>query len=81
MIIKNSDHLKAKAIDFRSPAFGTVFEIAKALEPQINYLGIGQLINEGRFTDAKIHIGTAREFFPQEEKELEKLAEKIKATP
>jgi len=42
---------------------------------------IGQLINEGRFTDAKIHIGTAREFFPQEEKELEKLAEKIKATP
>jgi len=55
---KNSDHLKARAIDFRAPAFGTAFEIAKALEPQINYLGIGQLINEYPDGNGWVHVST-----------------------
>lgn len=55
---KNSDHLKAKAIDFRAPAFGTPIEIAKALEPQINFLGIGQLINEYPDGNGWVHVST-----------------------
>lgn len=55
---KNSDHVKAKAIDFRAPAFGTAFEIAKALEPQINFLGVAQLINEYPDGNGWVHVST-----------------------
>lgn len=55
---KNSDHLKAKAIDFRAPDFGTPFEIAKALESQVNLLGIGQLINEYPDGNGWVHVST-----------------------
>lgn len=55
---RNSDHLKAKAIDFRAPDFGTPFEIAKALEQQVNFLGIGQLINEYPDGNGWVHVST-----------------------
>lgn len=43
---EKSDHLKAVAADWHAPAFGTPFEICKALAPRIGALGIGQLIHE-----------------------------------
>lgn len=55
---KNSDHVKAKAIDFRAPAFGTPIEIAQALESKINELGIGQLINEYPDGNGWVHVST-----------------------
>lgn len=41
-----SDHLKAAAADFVSPAFGTPKEICELLVPQMSVLGIGQIIYE-----------------------------------
>jgi uncharacterized protein YcbK (DUF882 family) len=43
---QKSDHLEAAAADWTAPSFGTSLEIAKVLEPVVNDLGIGQLINE-----------------------------------
>lgn len=54
----DSDHPKARALDFRAPAFGTPYEVCKALEPALDELGIGQLIYEHTW----VHAGrTARE--------------------
>ena len=55
---KNSDHTQARAIDFRAPDFGTPIEIARALEPQINFLAIAQLINEYPDGNGWVHIST-----------------------
>ena len=41
-----SDHPKAMAVDFKAPAFGTPYEVARALAPLVSHLGIGQLIHE-----------------------------------
>lgn len=41
-----SDHPIMKAVDWSAPAFGTPYEVCKALAPQVNALGIGQLIYE-----------------------------------
>lgn len=43
---KTGDHSRMEAMDFTAPAFGTPYEIAKALAPMISILGIGQLIYE-----------------------------------
>lgn len=43
---RRSDHLQALAADWIAPDFGTPAEVAAALEPVINDLEIGQLINE-----------------------------------
>jgi hypothetical protein len=43
---KKSHHLQAAAVDWTAPSFGTSFEIAKVLEPVVDDLGIGQLVNE-----------------------------------
>ena len=37
---------KRPAFDWKAPAFGTPYQICKALAPQIQVLGIGQLIHE-----------------------------------
>jgi hypothetical protein len=51
---KNSDHMRAKAVDFVAPAFGSPYEICKVLESRAVVLGIGQLIHEyGRW----VHVG------------------------
>lgn len=41
-----SDHPKAMAVDFKAPAFGTPYEVCRALAPRVSELGIGQLIHE-----------------------------------
>lgn len=41
-----SDHIKAVAVDWVAPGFGTPTEIAQELATQMGPLGIGQLINE-----------------------------------
>lgn len=41
-----SDHLKALAVDFICPGFGTAYEVAKHLSDKVDSLGIGQLIYE-----------------------------------
>ena len=41
-----SDHIKASAVDFTAPRFGTPVQICNALAPHVSVLGIGQLIHE-----------------------------------
>lgn len=41
-----SDHIKALAADWTAPAFGTPLQVCQALAPEIEQLGIGQLIHE-----------------------------------
>ena len=42
----SSDHLQGLAADVLAPKFGTPYEVAKALAPHIEALGIGQIIYE-----------------------------------
>lgn len=49
-----SDHLKAEALDFRSPDFGTPLATCQALLPRLSELGIGQII----FEHTWVHIST-----------------------
>lgn len=54
---RTSDHVKAMAADFKAPAFGTPKEVCEALLPNLDELGIGQLIHEfGRW----VHVSTRR---------------------
>lgn len=49
----SSDHVRAAAIDFIVPSFGSPREVCDALAPVLDALGIGQLIYEfGRWTHA-----------------------------
>ena len=41
-----SDHPKMMAVDFRAPAFGSPLVICRALAPEMDRLGLGQLIYE-----------------------------------
>jgi zinc D-Ala-D-Ala carboxypeptidase len=41
-----SDHMQARAADFKAPAFGSPYQVARALAPHITDLEIGQLIHE-----------------------------------
>ena len=50
-----SDHVKAMAIDFKCPEFGTPYQIAMALKANIDALGIGQIIYE---FGSWIHVST-----------------------
>jgi zinc D-Ala-D-Ala carboxypeptidase len=52
-----SDHQSGWAVDFRAPAFGSPYEICRALVPHVSELGIGQVIHEfGRW----VHVSTRR---------------------
>ena len=42
----SSDHLKALAADFKAPAYGTPYDVAKFLSKHLDDLGIGQCIHE-----------------------------------
>ena len=44
--LPTSDHVKASALDFKAPAFGTPYAVCKALVPHAQRLSIGQLIHE-----------------------------------
>lgn len=51
------DHPLMCATDFEAPDFGTPYEVAKALAPMVNELGIGQLIHEGNSSGARwVHV-------------------------
>ena len=41
-----SDHVKAMAVDFKAPQFGTPYQVCKLLAGQMDSLGIGQVILE-----------------------------------
>ena len=50
-----SDHPKAMAVDFKCPAYGSPYEVARNLAPLLDMLGIGQLIHEyGQW----VHVST-----------------------
>jgi uncharacterized protein YcbK (DUF882 family) len=50
-----SDHPKAMAVDWIAPSFGTPYAICKAIAPQIDALGVGQIIHEfGRW----VHVSS-----------------------
>ena len=51
-----SDHLRAMAVDFRAPAYGTPLQVSQALAPLVDQLNIGQLIYEHTW----VHISTRR---------------------
>jgi hypothetical protein len=59
---KNSDHMQAMATDWIAPAFGTSLEIAQALAPYVNELGIGQLINEFPGAKGWVHTSIKKPF-------------------
>lgn len=50
--VANSDHQLAVAVDFRSPRFGTPYEIAKLLAQKVGILNYDQLI----FEQTWVHI-------------------------
>lgn len=53
-----SDHVQARAADFRAPAFGSPTLVCRALAPQVVALGIGQLINEYPGGGGWVHVST-----------------------
>lgn len=53
-----SDHVLGHAVDMVAPAFGNTYEIALKLSPQIEALGIGQLIQEVYGRSRWIHVST-----------------------
>lgn len=55
---KTGDHARMMALDFTAPAFGSPYEIAKALAPMISTLGIGQLIYEHPGGAEWVHISS-----------------------
>ena len=54
----SSDHTQGHAADIVAPAFGTPYDIARALAPLVSTLGIGQLILEGIKGKRWVHVST-----------------------
>jgi zinc D-Ala-D-Ala carboxypeptidase len=54
----SSDHMQGEAADFVAPAFGTPYEICRALAPHVSTLGIGQLILESVGGKSWVHVST-----------------------
>lgn len=57
---KKSHHLQASATDWTAPSFGSSFEIAKALAPVVDDLGIGQLVNEFPSAGGWVHTSSIK---------------------
>ena len=53
-----SDHPHGYAADIVAPAFGTPYEVARALAPLVSTLGIGQIILEGVKGKRWVHVST-----------------------
>lgn len=51
---KTSAHMRGLAIDFRCPGYGTPLQVARAIAPLLDELGIDQLIHEFR---SWVHLG------------------------
>jgi zinc D-Ala-D-Ala carboxypeptidase len=56
--VDGSDHVRGQAADFRAPAFGTPTQVARAIAPHIDVLGVGQLINEFPDRGGWVHVST-----------------------
>ncbi|WP_367846993.1 D-Ala-D-Ala carboxypeptidase family metallohydrolase [Rhodoferax sp. WC2427] len=56
--VTSSDHMLGMAADIVAPGYGTPYDIAKALAPQVSVLGIGQIILEGVRGKQWVHIST-----------------------
>lgn len=54
----SSDHLQGMAADVLAPRFGTPYEVAKALAPHLQALGIGQIIYEKSGRSEWVHLST-----------------------
>ena len=54
-----SEHLKGSAVDFTCPAFGTPYDICRALQNKKEKLQFNQLINEKRGNSVWVHISFA----------------------
>ena len=52
----SSDHLQGLAADVIAPNYGTPYEVAKALAPHIDALGIGQVIYEVSGRSRWVHL-------------------------
>lgn len=52
-----SDHPRAMAADFKAPAFGTPYQVARELAAHVSELDIGQLIHE---YGSWVHVSTRR---------------------
>lgn len=54
----SSDHLQGQAADIVTPKYGRPYDVAKALVPHINVLGIGQIIYEKSGSSEWVHVST-----------------------
>lgn len=54
--VTSSDHLQGLAADVVVPSYGTPYEVAKALAPHIDALGIGQVIYEVSGRSRWVHL-------------------------
>lgn len=53
-----SDHAQGRAADIVAPRYGTPLQIARALAPLVDVLGIGQLIYERFGSRSWVHVST-----------------------
>lgn len=53
-----SDHAQGRAADIVAPRYGTPLQIARALAPLVDVLGIGQLIYERIGNTSWVHVST-----------------------
>jgi hypothetical protein len=56
--VTSSDHLTGEAADVIAPAFGTPSQLAAALAPELQRLGVGQIILEGVAGKQWVHLST-----------------------
>lgn len=56
--VTSSDHTRGQAADIVVPSFGTPYQVAKALAPHIDALGIGAIILEGVKGKQWVHVST-----------------------
>lgn len=56
--VTSSDHLTGEAADVVAPAFGTPSELAALLAPEVQRLGVGQIILEGVAGKQWVHLST-----------------------
>lgn len=56
--VTSSDHIRGQAADILVPSHGTPSQVAKALAPHVQALGIGQLALEGVKGKQWVHVST-----------------------
>jgi zinc D-Ala-D-Ala carboxypeptidase len=56
--VTSSDHMSGQAADIVAPRYGTPYQVARALAPLVQTLGIGQLILEGIKGKQWVHVST-----------------------